>query len=225
MSRFMRQTYMEAPRRSSTRPAYRAERNAIASAIAHPTMTSEVTAPAVTLAFSFRVVGRSVSVIPRQVLGAWLGSCPKLSRRSWPCCIQTRGGLATASAAGKPRPTRTGSQLWIAESGSPGLRRPGAPSAGYEGAPEPALLHHASMVRAPISKQEPCLFSKTVEAADRKSRRSDDWSDWGACRHGGIGWPRLRQALAAWAHPEFRHGRSNCGQASGSGSPNLDRRA
>jgi hypothetical protein len=43
--------------------SYRAERNAIASAIAHPTMTSEVTAPAVTLAFSFRVVGRSVSII------------------------------------------------------------------------------------------------------------------------------------------------------------------
>lgn len=39
----------------------RADRNAVASTIIHATITSEVTAPAAILAFSFAVLGRSMS--------------------------------------------------------------------------------------------------------------------------------------------------------------------
>jgi hypothetical protein len=38
-----------------TRPCYRADRNAIASTMTHPTMTREATAPAVILSFSLAV--------------------------------------------------------------------------------------------------------------------------------------------------------------------------
>jgi hypothetical protein len=226
MSRLMRQAYKEAPRRSSMRPAYRVERNAIASAIVHPTMTSEVTAPAVTLAFSFRVVGRSVSIISagqclalaRSLAGA-RGRAASKPGEGWRRRAQraNRGRQEQAANCGLPRVGRY-----------PGLRRPGAPSAGYEGAPEPALLHHASM----CGHQHP---SKS-RACFRQGSRLPTANRAGAmigrigARHrlgprGRIDRPRLRQALAGWAHPEFRHGRSNCRQANGSGSPNLDRRA
>jgi hypothetical protein len=60
----------------------------MASTSSHATITSEATAPAVILAFSFRVVGRSMSYdIGRSVFG-WRQ--PSVGLR--PCSFKTRGG-------------------------------------------------------------------------------------------------------------------------------------
>jgi hypothetical protein len=105
------------------------------------------------------------------------------------------------------------------------LRRPGAPFAGYEGAPEPALLHHVSVVRAPTSKQEPCLFPKTAEAADRKSRRSADWSDWGACRRDWDGSAAASAGSCRLGSPGIQAWTIKLWAGMPQRQPNLDRRA
>lgn len=64
----------------------RAARNAMASATSHATITSEATAPAVILAFSLKVVGRSMS----DDIGS---TRVEPSKRATVCSIKNRGGV------------------------------------------------------------------------------------------------------------------------------------
>jgi len=129
----------------------------MASTITHAMITSEVAAPAAILAISFKVVGRSIS--------EGIGGLPREpSKRCTPCGIKSGG----EQEAKRGRRSQVARDKWQETSGRrqmPGesrrkLRRPGAPFAGYEGAPEPALRHHFRGARTDLESKSRACFRR-----------------------------------------------------------------